>query len=64
MVVSSQKWHLWLEALEDILHDADVAGESMFAIHIDSAINQAHKQLGTARGVPKTDHQSKDDTSS
>ncbi len=53
MTISSDQWGNWLQVLEDMLHDADVAGESMFAIHINSAIEQAHQRLGTTRGLPK-----------
>jgi hypothetical protein len=62
MTVSRQKWITWLDSLEDILHEADIAGENIFAILIDSAINQAHTQLGTERGNPKADQPIKDDT--
>ena len=61
MTISSEKWSLWLETLEDILHDADVAGLSMFAIHINSAIEQAHAELGSKRTLPKHDQASPND---
>jgi hypothetical protein len=64
MSASQQQWNTWLAALEEMLHDADVACESLFAIHLDLAISQAHKQLGTVRNFPKMDQTSKDDSNS
>lgn len=55
MTISSATWAVWLQSLEDMLHDADVAGADMFAIHINSAIEEAHSVRGTKRVLPRHD---------
>lgn len=52
MGISHEKWHCWLAVLEDILHEADVHGEHLIGIHINSAIDAVYAKVGTERLVP------------
>jgi hypothetical protein len=61
MAVSNEQWDNWLRILEDILHDADVGGAIKFAIHLNSAIEEAHISRGTERIILKSDHIPNDD---
>lgn len=56
MAITKEQWDRWVDILEDILHDADVGQASIFAIHINSAIEQIHHQRGTLRVSVKPDH--------
>lgn len=64
MSIQDVPWSKWLTILEDMLHDADVAGADMFAIHINSAIEQVHAELGTKRVLLKQDQAFNDDSMS
>jgi hypothetical protein len=52
MTFTSATWRSSIDVLEDMLHEADVENERMFAIMINSAIEEAHSQLGIPRGRP------------
>ena len=53
MTLSDVQWEEWLKALEHLLHEADAHGETIFAIHINSAIETAYSRMGRTRS--KTD---------
>lgn len=55
MVVSEAQWSVWLDVLEDILHEADLAEEFLFGIHINAAIEAVHSKRGTQRAAPQAD---------
>lgn len=40
MGIQKDQWERWLSILEDILHEADVNQEYLFAIHVNSAIEE------------------------
>lgn len=44
--VSEAQWTKWVTILTDILNQADAHGETMFAIHVNSAIETAHARAG------------------
>ena len=56
MAVSNELADAWLCVLEDMLHDADVAGATKFAIHINSAIEQLHADRASLRTLPRADY--------
>jgi hypothetical protein len=64
MTITNEQWDGWLHVLEDMLHDADVGQASMFAIHINSAIEQIHRERGTARVIVTPDYLPSDDKAS
>jgi hypothetical protein len=64
MVITNEQWDKWLHILEDMLHDADVGQASMFAIHINSAIEEVHTSRGTMRTAVKPDYLSSESTTS
>jgi hypothetical protein len=64
MTITNHQWDDWLHLLEDMLHDADVGGAPKFAIHIDSAIEQVHRERGTSRLSVKHDYVPNEDITS
>lgn len=52
MTLSDVQWEEWLKALENLLHEADAHGETIFAIHINSAIETAYSRMGRTRSEP------------
>lgn len=57
MTVSDVQWAIWLNVLEEMLYDADAHGETMFAIHLNTAIETAYIRSGNARSGPNSDQQ-------
>lgn len=55
MTITNEQWDGWLHVLEDMLHDADVGQATMFAIHVNSAIEQVHLERGSLRVIVKPD---------
>ena len=53
--ITPKTWGLWIDQLENILHDADVGQAHEFALHVDEAILAAHKARGTERNNPQHD---------
>lgn len=52
MTVSERQWTDWLSVLEEMLQQADVHSEHIFAIHLNSAIETAYARLGKEKSAP------------
>ena len=60
MTITDEQWDKWLHILEDVLHEADAGQAFLFAIHINSAIEQVHRSRGTVHTDTKSHHLSSD----